>query len=339
MDKALSNSDAGLLNPIKAGACQYGQNEQLCRDQIGAIVGVQPDDVLPHVDAVGHDSQLRKRTPVEEFFGDVKSRCCCSPDKKRDEKSLRERNEDSEDEEAWEQRKHADYKKCLADAKRRIPSMRNRCCSAADQKRVGSILSLKHHIILHLWIAQPESKAYRRDDACENNRNVSGASGLQQEKEHGPEEIELLLNRERPEMICDRLCAGNNREITKTEQRTRKFPRLDQMKDGNDGEIGPRARKDSEDSPQIEGFQVNTVSCFVLLSQLGRDEKATQHEKDGDTMLPYPSHMRQERTPEMIDKHQQNGYAAPAVECRDSFHWSTSVLQAAQKRQVTKETQ
>src|SRR6266496_2119877 len=154
-------------------------------------------------------------------------------------------------------------------------------------------------------------------------------SRSRQSQQSRPQQIEMFLDRERPEVAAAESGYGGRNVIAEEQQTGNELHiRRPQAQDGIRRDVCQHGREDAERSADVELGEAEGATCTLLLEQQPRDQEPAQTKKDVDADLPEARHILRvvdglingQVLPDVVRDDQRDGNAAPAVQYRNSSH-------------------
>lgn len=171
---------------------------------------------------------------------------------------------------------------------------------------------------------RPMRKSIDSSGEDHGSQKPSRSVRLDPQKEKGPRQVELLLNRKGPEVIGIEAVLG---QVAHKEHARQDFGNAGNVQHPENAEICPRNGHQSKEAAHVEGPQ------RVTAQQLRGDQITAQDKEQRNSMLTCfgKRGMRENSAERVILKDQQNGDSAKPVKGRYAPHWSRlwRVLSAA----------
>src|SRR6185437_8606485 len=186
---------------------------------------------------------------------------------------------------------------------------------AAYEQSVHPHFCVKHRV--QASIVTPLKEAINRAAHSADYRNPACAPDTREVEYGGPEKIELLFDRKRPEM--NRWRTGHNVIVPVKEEACEHIRPANHMEQNHQRQVCPRNRHEAEKAANVERTQIR------ILHQGAGDKEPAENEEQCHSLLaglsPQPPVMAEQPVLEMVGEHQQNSNAAPAIKRQHSGRW------------------
>jgi len=315
MGKLTANANARPLDEVVAAQRKYGHDGDHRRGN--GETSINKEELLPDIDAIGDESKPRQRAQRHEARKcalRVSHRCRQQDGNRR---ILVERREPREARDA--QGEDRERGKCevfgdVYDGPSKLWLVHEQCQQAADKQSIAAYFGTKTEPLVA--VVRPEQESINGADYRSDSGNPSGFLEPSEKQQARPYEIELLFHREGPEMPGGEQMAGRivaEKEHARGDARQGHHTYMKEKFDhAEKGEVAPRRRHETEESTDIEGAEALTFQKFP------GDEESAQDKEQSDSVLPRLRPWTRVATKKcrlsMVNQHQQNGDAAPAIE-------------------------